>query len=280
MVGTMPYEYNMSSNDPGCIIVMIDQSGSMNDKWGRSKYKLSWGAARAVNHMIGELIERCRKGDDVAPRVRLGFYGYSNEQDVDWAAKKFLPDADGLVSLVDLAECEDVVEDDENEILLPWIVEEQAYGRTPMRTAFQQVLSVAENFAQNHPDSFPPVIVNITDGIPTDCDESELEAIVKPLMNIDTNDGAALVFNLHISPDSSNPSFLPSPGDALPNSYAKYLFAASSVLPESMAEIGRVDHGMNIGEGARCFAFNADSAGLVKLLSLASSGGGGGDREA
>ena len=29
-------------------------------------------------------------------------------------------------------------------------------------------------------------------------------------MNIDTNDGSALVFNLHISPDASNPSFLPS----------------------------------------------------------------------
>ena len=142
------------------------------------------------------------------------------------------------------------------------------------------MLSVAENFAQNHPDSFPPVIVNITDGVPTDCHESELEGIVKPLMNIDTNDGSALVFNLHISPDSSNPAFLPSPGDTLPDSYAECLFAASSVLPESMAEIGREDHGMVIGEGARCFAFNADSAGLVKLLSLASSGGGGGDREA
>ena len=84
----MAYEYNMSSNDPGCIIVMIDQSGSMNEQWGRSKYKLSWvGCTCAVNHMIGELIERCRKGDDVAPRVRLGFYGYSNDHDVNWAAK-------------------------------------------------------------------------------------------------------------------------------------------------------------------------------------------------
>ena len=106
---------------------MIDQSGSMNEQWGRSKYKLSWGL-RAVNHMIGELIEPAEK-DDVAPRVRLGFYGCSNDA-CELGSKKFLPGADGLVSLVDLAECEDVVEDDENEILLPWVVEEQAYGRT------------------------------------------------------------------------------------------------------------------------------------------------------
>jgi hypothetical protein len=50
--------------------------------------------------------------------------------------------------------------------------------------------------------------------------------------------------------------------------------------PHSLATIGRQQHGMTIGEDARCFAFNADSALLVKLLSLASSGGGGEDRQA
>ena len=156
----MAHENNMSTNDPGCIIVIIDQSGSMQGQWGRSKYSLGWGAARSVNHMIGELVERCSKGDEVAPRVRLGFYGYA-QNDVSWAASKFLPDADGLVSLKDLAECDEEVEDDENEIMLPWVVEEKAYGGTPMKTTFEQIVSIAENFAQNHPDSFPPVIVNI-----------------------------------------------------------------------------------------------------------------------
>ncbi len=274
----MDHTFNMSSNDPGCIIVLIDQSGSMGNTWGQSKYKLSWGAARSVNFMIGELVERCRKGDEVAPRVRLGFYGYSRT-DVTWAGGKFLPDADGLVSLVALAECEDEVEDDENEMIIPWVVQEAAGGGTPMRTAFEQVVSVAENFAQNHPESFPPVIVNITDGIPTDCDESELAGIVAPIMSISTTDGAALVFNVHISPDGSEPVFCPSPGDALPDNYAKCLYEASSVLPDSLAHIGRNSHGMKIGEEARCFAFNADSALLIKLLSLASSGGGGPDRE-
>jgi hypothetical protein len=229
--------------------------------------------------MIGDLIERCRKGDEIAPRVRLGFYGYHGDE-VDWAASKFPADADGLVSLADLADCDEEVEDDENEILIPWIVEENAYGGTPMRTAFEQVISIAENFAQNHTDSFPPVIVNITDGAPTDCDASELAGIVSPIMNIATSDGSTLVFNIHISPDSSSPVFLPSPNDPLPDTYAECLYSASSTLPESLATIGRVDHGMTIGEDAKCFAFNADSALLIKLLSLASSGGGGEDRQA
>ena len=275
----MTHSNNMSSNDPWCILVLIDQSGSMNNQWGRSQYKLSWGAARSVNHMIGELILRCTKGDDVAPRVRLGFYGYAGS-DVNWAAGKFPADADGLVSIADLALCQEEVLDDENEILIPWVVEENANGGTPMKTAFEQVISIAENFAQNHPDSFPPVIVNITDGVPTDCKESELAAIVSPLMNISTDDGGALVFNVHISPDESKPVFLPSPNDALPDEYAKCLYAASSTLPETLAKIGRDDHKMAIGEDSRCFAFNADSALLIKLLSLASSGGGGEDRQA
>ena len=274
----MSHENNMSTNDPGCIIVLIDQSGSMKSNWGRSSYSLEWGAARSVNHMIGELVERCSKGDEVAPRVRLGFYGYAGS-DVNWATSKFSPDADGLVSLEELAECDEEIEDPENEIMLPWVVEEKAYGGTPMKSAFEQIIAIAENFAQNHPDSFPPVIVNITDGMPTDCNESDLPSIVSPIMNISTSDGAALVFNVHISADPSNPVFLPGPGDNLPDAYAECLYNASSTLPETLATIGRQQHNMTIGEDARCFAFNADSALLIKLLSLASSGGGG-DRDA
>jgi hypothetical protein len=275
----MPHENNMSTNDPGCLIIMIDQSGSMQNTWGRSKYSLNWGAARSVNHMIGELVERCSKGDEVAPRVRLGFYGYAGA-DVEWATSKYTPDSDGLVSLTELADCEDEVEDEENEIMIPWIVEEKAYGGTPMKTAFEQIISIAENFAQTHPDSFPPVIVNITDGMPTDCNENDLPSIVSPIMNISTTDGSALVFNIHISADPSDPVFLPGPNEKLPDSYAECLYNASSLLPESLADIGRTDHGMTIGEDAKCFAFNADSALLIKLLSLASSGGGGADRDA
>jgi hypothetical protein len=214
--------------------------------------------------------------------VRLGFYGYAETDrgiEVKWAAAKFPADADGLVSIVDLAECVDEIEDPDMEIMIPWVVEETAYGRTPMKSAFEQIIPIAENFAQNNPNSFPPVIVNITDGVPTDCDETELAGIVSPIMNIATGDGAALVFNIHISPDTSSPVFLPGPGGSLPDSYAECLYSASSILPESLAIIGRKDHGMTIPEDARCFAFNADSALLVKLLSLASSGGGD-DRQA
>jgi len=163
--------------------------------------------------------------------------------------------------------------------MIPWVVEEKAYGGTPMKSAFEQVIAIAENFAQNHPDSFPPVIINITDGMPTDCKENDLPSIVSPIMNISTTDGTALVFNVHISADPSNPVFLPGPGEKLPDAYAECLYNASSTLPETLAAIGRADHGMTIEEDARCFAFNADSALLIKLLSLASSGGGG-DRDA
>ena len=95
----MPHENNMTSNDPGCLIIMIDQSGSMQNVWGNSNFSLKWGAARSVNHMIGELALRCEKGDEVAPRVRLGFYGYSGSEStakVEWATSKYTADSDGL----------------------------------------------------------------------------------------------------------------------------------------------------------------------------------------
>ena len=264
------YQKTLSAGHPGCIIFMIDQSGSMGAHWKGTEKSCAHGAAKAVNSIIGELVLRCMKGEEVSPRVMMGFFAYADNS-VDWCAGGFPHDSSGLVSIKDLAECDEQHLDEETEIFIPWVVTDNAYGNTPMKEALDQIRDIAEGFARSHPDSFPPILINITDGIPTDMDESELPALAQTLKSISTTDGAALVWNIHISAEEGEAALMPGSPDGIADDYARYLFEASSELPETMVNIGRQSYKMEIEEGARCFAFNANATELTKLLVLASS---------
>ena len=264
------YSNTLSTKHPGCIIFMIDQSGSMGAHWRGTEKSCSFGAAKAVNSIIGELVLRCMKGEEVSPRVMMGFFGYSADS-VDWCAEGFPHDKSGLVSIKDLAECDDQILDEETEVFIPWVVADNAYGNTPMKEALSEIRGIADMFAQNNPDSFPPILINITDGRPTDMDESDLPALAETLKSISTSDGSALVWNIHISAEEGEAVLMPGSSDGLADEYAQYLFEASSELPKSMVNIGRQSYKMEIEEGARCFAFNANATELTKLLVLASS---------
>ena len=270
----MAHEMNLSSNDPGCIIFMIDQSGSMGYQWRGTDQTLAYGAAKAVNSVLAELVARCRKGEEISPRVRVGLYGYSEpnrQPKVDWASDNTTPEDDGLMCISTVANVREEVLDEENEVYIPWVVPEAYGGGTPMMRAIHEIITVAENFAQNNPNSFPPIIINITDGEPQDMDTSDIPNEVHPLTSISTVDGHALVCNVHLSETQAAPVFLPSTEDALPDDFSKNLFRASSEVPEIMARVGREKDKLDIPENARLFAYNADPTLLLKLLTLASS---------
>ncbi|SVA93156.1 uncharacterized protein METZ01_LOCUS146010, partial [marine metagenome] len=287
----MAYEMGWHSGHPGCIIFLIDQSDSMSSNWGSTEFSGIWcssdrtsqpqppgpvdfsfafGAAKAVNQILGELIPRCRKGEEILPFIRIGVYGYTGDS-VEWAAPSIPPEKDGLVSISKLDLVTEEFLDTENESFIPWIVKEQANGGRPMRAAFEKVTPIARNFALNHPDSFPPIIVNITNGPPTDCDRKDLPDIVTPVKNIETSDGATLVFNIHLSAESSASVWFPNINDSLPDVYAENLLAASSTLPELFPPYLEMQSGWNkISDGAKCLTFNADFMLLIRSTVVAS----------
>lgn len=269
----MSHEAFMSSNHPGCLIFMIDQSGSMSSEWRGADQTLAYGAAKAVNQVLAELVARCRDGERISPRVRVGLFGYASpdgNQRVDWASTNTSPEGDGLMCISSVADVRDEVLDEENEKWMPWVVQEVYGGGTPMMLAIHEVTGVAETFAQNHTDSFPPVIINVTDGEANDMESSDIPNEVHPLTSISTADGNALMCNIHISATAEAPAFLPASEDGLPDEFSKNLFRASSVVPEQMAKVGRKMGIPDIPEGARLFAYNANSTLLTKLITLAS----------
>jgi hypothetical protein len=131
-----------------------------------------------------------------------------------------------------------------------------------MCAALRRARSILEPWVLEHPDSFPPIIINITDGESTDGDPST-EAF--SLRSLSTRDGNALFFNVHISSRAGSPIELPSDASALPDDYAKTLFHASSVLAPAMISQARLE-GMPVTDQSRGFVYNAAIENVIQFL--------------
>ena len=267
----MAYENNLESSNPGCIVFLIDQSGSMGSMWDKTSYSMAYGASQAVNKAIGEIVFRCTKEGEVKPRVMIGVYGYHHDQ-VEWAIRDTASEQGGLASITSVAaNVKDEVFDDEDETYSPVFVQEAAGGGTPMAEALDQIVGIVENFAQNNPNSYPPIVINITDAISTDMDINDLSTKCSAIKSISTSDGNALVWNIHISNTSGETVLCPDDGSSMPDELAKAMLDAASPVPERAKGYAQTMYSWDLGEEAKCMAYNAEAKDLVRLLSFASS---------
>ena len=72
MAGTYKQEISATKNLPGCLIVLLDQSGSMAEQFGADKRSKAVAAARAVNSALDVLIGMCVKGETTRDYYHVG----------------------------------------------------------------------------------------------------------------------------------------------------------------------------------------------------------------
>jgi hypothetical protein len=285
--GAMPYTRPWNSSTPGCLILLLDQSGSMKDPFGNqqagSGRRKCDMLATVTNNFLNELIlantEIDRYGNpDVRPRADLAIIGYEGEH-VSSALKGLLGSYD-FVTLRQLQENPLAIEhrkkreiDDagnlyEIEVPFPIWVRPVAGTGTPMCAALRRAYELAQSWASRHPQHYPPVIVNITDGMSTDGDPS---AIAEDIRRIGTEDGQALLFNVHLT-DLNYPAVeYPAQEYELPNDqYAYLLFRISSLVPDSSREALSMMLKRDISLGARGLIFNGDAASIRLMFNFAS----------
>jgi len=227
-------------------------------------------AALAVNKVIEELISACTSGDEIRDRCFVCVIGYG--QSVELLVIKKISDlakepnketrkkkvSNGSGGLVEVDE------------IMRVFVSPVANGATPMAEAFGEANKAISEFISNHPDSFPPVVINITDGEPNDFDSAIVKA--QKLTQLQTSDGNVILLNAHISSASAGKIELPNNDVAFKsNKFASFLFKVSSVLPDALASKAP-DLGFNVQPGAKGFVFNADAETLIKLLNFGSLG--------
>ncbi len=140
-----------------------------------------------------------------------------------------------------------------------------AKGGTPMCEAMRLVKEILLSWLQLHPDGFPPIVINITDGESTDGDPTGVANEIKELKS---SDGNALLFNVHISSQRARPIEFPDNESELPDQYASSMFQISSLLPDFMKSIAQNEYGISVSDKTRGFALNADVVSLIKFLDI------------
>jgi hypothetical protein len=271
----MAYSVEISRANPTGFVFLIDQSTSMEDPIaaGDATKRKADVVADALNRLLFELSVKCAKEEGVRDYFHVAVIGYGrqvgsayggalagrdlvplsqvadNPLRVEERAKKVPDGAGGLV---------------ETSARFPVWVDPVANGGTPMSRALAQAVALVEGWVAERPGSFPPIVINLTDGESTDGDPSEHAAKLRSLA---TADGPVLLFNLHVSGGNANPVVFPASDTNLPDDFARLLFGMSSQLPPHMHSYATTQ-GIAVSEGSRGFVFNADITSVVQFLDI------------
>jgi uncharacterized protein YegL len=278
----MSYEAEISRVNPTCFLFLLDQSGSMAERWGGEAGKTkAQGVADAINRLLETLITRCSKGDYIADRYHIGVIGYGGEVGLGLPIAALAGSILQPVSLLDAnpLRIEERIRrsDDgtgrllEQRVMLPMWLEPKAAGKTPMCAAFQAAYEVIGGFVTQHPACFPPIVINITDGMATDGDAAQVLQWAAALRSLASQDGNVLLLNVHVSVRGERPVLLPTGEASLPDDYARLLFRMSSPLPPAMLRQARILEAA-VPDGAVGFAFNADLASVIMFLDIGTRG--------
>lgn len=271
----MTYTAEVSRSNPSCFLFLIDQSGSMGDAFasdGSTKPKAQ-GVADATNRILQTLVIKCAKEEGVRDYFHVAVIGYGAAVGSAFggalAGRDLVPISEIANQPARLEERKKKTDDGagglvEQSIRFPIWFDPIANGATPMCLALAQAGTLLQTWVAQHPNTFPPVVINITDGEATD---GEPSAAADSLKRIATADGEVLLFNLHLSSTPSAPIEFPDSEATLPDQFARLLFGMSSVLPPHIRD-AVVSEGYRATDGTRGFVFNASLESVIKFLDI------------
>lgn len=266
------YQAEISRSNPGCLVFLVDHSGSMDEPIaGATGLKKKEAVADAINRLLNELVLRCARAREIYHYFDVGVWTYGGRNDI---RPLFAGD---LISIGDVEQRASRREKRSRRVsdgaggvynedieLSVWL-EPAATGETPMKGAFQAALGPVRQWVAAHPSSFPPVVIHITDGHYTGDNPAP---VVSELMQLGTIDGQTLVFNCHISREDRPEELFP--GDSTAAAYKgpqRELYDLSSVLPPMMAQ-SAADKGYPVESGGRGYVYNARNVTLIDFLEI------------
>ena len=277
------YTAQITRNTPTAFIFLIDQSVSMQ------KYTTLYGeempmaeaVARIVNHQLNELVLRCVKGSETRDYYDIAIIGYGENAYSGWKGEL---EGRDFVKPSELKEHPykkittkketrtrkgvKVVEVEE----VQWIEAEATQGWTRVHLAFEKAKGLLDEWMEKHHDKdcYPPTIINITDGEFNGATKEYVLQQANELKSMFTNDGNAILFNIHISANKAVCVTCPASKDEVSfSSLATTMYEMSSLLPmrysDRIADLR--------GDGTpinryRAMSINADMSTLIQLMDI------------
>lgn len=273
----MAYQAEISRANPTCFLFLVDHSTSMNEPvmGTEGNPRKSEFVAEALNRVLQSLVVSASKDLDIRPYYQVGVIGYGSE------IRSILP---GVDQETHLAWINDVYqnpirieerarkEPDENGELIditvkfPVWVEPFARGHTPMRQVFEEAYQILQRWVGEHPDSYPPTVINLTDGQSND---GKVSSAAENLCSLSTNDGNVLLITLHTSSNPYDlPVYYPASVEEMPDFASRAMFNMSSPLPDNLRRAAEEILGTEVVKGSRGIVYNSDISGIVQGLEI------------
>jgi hypothetical protein len=270
----MPYTADITRSNPTALLFLVDQSASMGETMAGAQRTKSEFVSDALNRTLSNLIVASAKAEGIRHYFDVGVLGYGGtgtrngfaapldetvlnpitkiaenplRQEMRW--KRFDDGAGGIV---------------EQQVKFPLWFEPKADGGTPMCAALSAAAVELSDWCDSHQDSYPPTILHITDGESTDGPPEELAGV---LQQFHTNDGRALLFNLHVSSNAGHAISYPTSDSGLPDVYAQLLYRMSSLLPTHLASFAQ-SRGFKVSSESRGFMFNGEASEVVNFFDI------------
>lgn len=284
-----PYTAQISRKNPAAIVILVDQSGSMQDELVFRDETMSKAnaVAQIVNSLLDEILNRCTKTEGIRDYFDIAMieYGGKSAKEAKFAWQGKLEGKE-WVNMTELAEnplstkiekiqVEQWGETVESERLVKTWLTPLAKYQTPMLPALKMATNLLEEWIATHDtgDHYPPIVFNITDGAATDAKEDELLEAAKHIQSLHTTDGHTLLFNIHIDHRLHDSVFFPRRNSELPNDvYAKLLYNMSSVLPSCFNSIIANARKEDITGNYTAMVFNGNAQALVMALEIGTTG--------
>jgi len=253
--------------------MVMDQSASMNHRLKSGQSKAAF-LADVLNKTLYTLITSCSKAEGVRDYFHVGVVAYGGEE----ARNGFqgVLDGEALHAVSRLAEAPLRVETRakkvagpngdvaEQSVRFPIWFEPRSQGKTAMCAGLNAAIGILEQWRDAHPAAFPPTVLHVTDGHPSD---GNPEPIADRLKSLATDDGACLLFNLHVDAGDGEPLIFPNDERVLKDRFGKSLFRMSSLLPPHAVEAAAAK-GYDVRPGARGFVFNAGIEAIADFFDI------------
>ena len=280
------YYKTVTHTHRAAVVVLVDCSLSMKSKTFfhntvLSKQEVSW---IVTNHIIEELVVRCDRRSRMRDYFDIAVIGYSGEE-----AYSLLPNyGEGFVKATRLAEDwpqprtvylkHRLPNNSVKELphIVHPLVETSASGASPMYDALLRARVLVSKWCKERENwsSFPPLIINITDGACSDAYPTDLVDIAFDIRCLSTNDGEALIMTLHLSTigDHDEPCELyPCDLECATGDQDKALMRhMSSLIPEALEPFLTMCFRENTSGPYRALALNHNPCSILAILNIGS----------
>lgn len=271
------YEAEISRANPTCFLFLVDHSTSMVDPimGVPGNPRKAEFVADALNKVIQSLVVSASKDLDVRRYFQIGAIGYGSQlkpilggelsgQELVWIddiyqkplrieerTKKEYDGAGGYIEVT---------------TKFPIWMEPVARGQTPMCEALEKAISILTPWVHEHRFSYPPTVINLTDGESNDGDPRKP---AETLRSLATDDGNLVLLTVHASSNQfAQQFFFPDDPESMPDRSSKVMFEMSSPLTPRMRQTAQELLNIEMKENARGIVYNADIAGIVQALEI------------